>query len=272
MIRKVNLKTENRVPSTYVCTRGYILPTLRDAVKRKTTPKIILLRSILFIRARVITPVRDSTSQLRLMSLDYRLIHAATIVSIGALLLTGSRERGLSLLQFHIDFGLLSVAVLGVYSLIMLLKHRVWLFDALREPVSSQIREGLAIARKYSLGTPYPPEVQSRMGRHNILATYASLVLVLSFIPLMGGGIAMVFLQRGTTVFELARFLHLMGVGLIGLFFLVHVLAVFHPENWPLLKAMFSSGRVPIEWAREHLAGWHLMDEGRESGGKKEEI
>ena len=66
----------------------------------------------------------------------------------------------------------------------------------------------------------------------------------------------MTFLQKGTLLYEQMKLLHVFGVGLIALFFLVHVFAVFNSENRPLLKAMFTNGRVSREWAREHLAGF----------------
>ena len=51
--------------------------------------------------------------------------------------------------------------------------------------------------------------------------------------------------------------LTIIGIGgLIALFFLVHVFAVFNPDNRALFKAMFSSGRVPFDWARESMAGY----------------
>ena len=188
------------------------------------------------------------------MSLDYREVHFLAIISIGALLATGSSEHGFSLLTFHIDFGLLCGTVVAVYSLIVLAKHRVRLFDLFRNSIKSQVKESFAVLGKYLLGTPYPVEVKSRMGRYNVLASYASLILALSFAPLTIGGVAMIFLQRGTLLYEEMKILHVFGVGLIALFFLAHIFTVFNPENRPLLRAMFSSGRVQLEWAKEHLA------------------
>lgn len=194
-----------------------------------------------------------ATERVKLMSLDYRIAHFLTIISIFALLVTGPSERSAANSVFHIDFGLLWGGVLIAYSLYLVVRHRVRMFDALKSPVTSQIKDGFAILQHYTLGTPFPSETEQRMGRYNILATYASLVLVLSFIPLTVGGVWMIFLQRGTAMYETMKLLHLMGVGLIALFFLVHLFAVIQAEHRPLLKAVFTSGKVSLEWARKHL-------------------
>jgi formate dehydrogenase subunit gamma len=214
----------------------------------------VLSKRILLIRK--IFGSKSKAPQVKLMSVDYRLVHITAIFSLGALLLTGSSEHGFSLLTFHIDFGILCLAILGAYSIFLVAKHRVRLFDALRNPISAQIKEGYAVVGKYLAGTPYPMDVKLRLGRYNILASYASLLLAISFIPLTVGGIAMIFLQRGTFIYEEMKALHLLGVGLIALFFLIHIFAVFNPENRPLLKAMFSNGRVRIDWAKDHLASY----------------
>lgn len=195
-------------------------------------------------------------SNIRLMSLDYRVIHFLAIVSLGAITVTGSSEHGFSLLTFHIDFGLFAEAVLAAYSTILLAQHRVRLFDVVRHPLGAQLREGFAVLQRYLSGRPIPAEVKSRMGRYNVLATYASLALALGFIPLTVGGVEMTLIPPRTLLFEEMKVIHLFGVGIIGLFFLVHFFAVIHPENWPLLRAMFTNGRVPFDWAREHLAGY----------------
>lgn len=195
-------------------------------------------------------------AKVKLMSLDYRLVHIAAIFSLAALLLTGSTEHGFSFLPFHIYFGIGCGIVIAAYSFIVFVRHRVILFDPIKRPLNFQIREGFAVLAKYVFGAPLPLDVKSKMGRYNILASYASLVLTLSLIPLAIGGVAMVFLQRGTFLYEEMKALHLFGVGLISLFFLVHFFAVFNSENRPLLKAMFSYGQVQIEWAREHLADY----------------
>jgi len=191
------------------------------------------------------------------MSLDYRLVHATAIVSLFLLLVTGSREHGLPFLTFHIDFGIFCGVVLGIYCTILFITHRVRLFEALKNPFSVQFKEAYAILGRYMSGTPYPDDVKRGFGRYNILATYASLGLALSFILLTVGGVAMVFLQRGTILYEEMRILHVGGVGLIVLFFLIHIFAVINPDNRPLLRAMFSKGKVPLDWVRDHLSAYH---------------
>ncbi|MHB1909449.1 MAG: cytochrome b/b6 domain-containing protein [Nitrososphaerales archaeon] len=188
------------------------------------------------------------------MSLDYRLIHIASVVSIGALLLTGNTELGFSMFAFHVDFGITCAIILAVYCSVLVSKHKVRLLDPLKRSFKAQLKEAVAVLNKYTLGTPYASEVKSQMGRHNVLAAYASLMLVFSFFPLGIGGTAMLFLQRGTLIYEEMKFLHLSGVGLVALFFVFHIFAVFNVENRPLLRAMFSNGKVPLDWARSHLS------------------
>jgi hypothetical protein len=180
----------------------------------------------------------------KLMSLDFRIVHILAIFSLGALTLTGISEHGFSLLPFHVYFGTACGVVLAVYSFIVFARRRVRLFDSIKRPLNSQVKEGFAVVSKYLFGASLPSDVKAQMGRYNILASYASLVLALSFIPLTIGGVAMVFLQRGTFVYEEMKALHLLGVGLIALFFLVHFFAVINSENRPLLKAMFGYGQV----------------------------
>ena len=195
------------------------------------------------------------------MSADYRLVHLVAIISLFALLLTGflgprSFNLGQPFLSFHIDFGILSGVVLAIYCIFLTAKGRVRLFDALRNPISNQIKEASAILGSYLGGSPYSEDVKQGMGRHNILATYASLGLGLSFIPLTFGGIALILVQRGTSLYEEMKLLHVFGVGLIALFFLVHLFAVSNRDNRPLLRAVFSNGRVSLEWAREHIPAY----------------
>ena len=195
----------------------------------------------------------SQNNEIKLMSFDYRVVHAVAIGSLFALLVTGSREHGLPFLSFHIDFGISCGVVLGVYCLILAAKHRVRLFDALRNPFSIQIREVFAVIARYTFGSAYPESVKVNFGRYNILATYASLGLTLSFLPLAFGGVAMVFLSHGTLVYEEMKILHVGGIAMIAVFFVVHFFAVINSDNRPLLKAMFSNGKVPVTWARDHL-------------------
>lgn len=211
-------------------------------------------------RIRALGSVTSSVSErIKLMNLDYRIVHFLMVVSLFALLATGPSDEGRGNMTFHVDFGFVWGGALVAYAAYLVARHRVRLFDALKSPISSQMRDGFAVVRRYTLGTPYPDDVKKRSGRYNVLATYASLVLVLSFIPLTVGGVGMVFLQRGSSLYELMKILHVGGVGLIALFFLAHFFAVIHADNRPLLRAMFTNGRVPADWAREHLSA-HVQE------------
>lgn len=46
---------------------------------------------------------------------------------------------------------------------------------------------------------------------------------------------------------------HYTGVYLTGAFFFLHVFAVIKGENRPLLRAVFTNGKVSLDWVKDHM-------------------
>ena len=143
-----------------------------------------------------------------------------------------------------------------VYAIYLLVFRRIHVFDALRKPLGDQIREARALADHYILGKPLPDDVASSLERHNVLVAYMTVVLVVGIVLLSASGVLMVYstylgLTEGS--YRLLLLLHDLGFYLALLFIFAHLFAVLHPSNRPLLVAMFSYGRIPLEWARRHM-------------------
>lgn len=143
--------------------------------------------------------------------------------------------------------------LLVVYGIYMVASRRVRVFDPLRKPLRQQIREAAALASHYALGRPMPKDVEESLDRHNVLVAYLTVVLVAAFVLAGASGAAMVYLPMSQDQYRLMLLLHDLGFYLSVLFTLFHIFAVTHPANLPLLRAMFSGGTVPLEWARRHM-------------------
>jgi len=61
--------------------------------------------------------------------------------------------------------------------------------------------------------------------------------------------------------------LHDTGFYLSILFTLAHVFAITHHANLPILKAMFTNGRVALRWAEEHMPRYIKARVAREEVG-----
>ncbi len=151
-------------------------------------------------------------------------------------------------------------AFIIAYTLYIILFHRqLHLFDGLRKPLREQLREAKAVFRFYLLGEPMPEDVKEKMGRHNVLVGYLAILIVVSVVLLSVSGVLLVYAEAwglSLSTVRLMLLLHDIGFALALLFVLLHTFAVLLPHNRPLLVAMFSHGRVPLDWAREHMAGY----------------
>ncbi len=151
-------------------------------------------------------------------------------------------------------------AFILAYALYILLFHRqLHVFDGLRKPLGDQIREAKAVVRHYILGEPIPEDVRERMGRHNVLVGYLAILILASVLLLSVSGVLLVYAEAwglSLSTVRLLLLLHDVGFALALLFVLLHTFAVLLPHNRPLLVAMFSHGKVPLDWAREHMPGY----------------
>ena len=190
--------------------------------------------------------------RIRVMTPDYRFVHYLTMFAVLILYLTGSFARGSVGSSLHESLGLAWGGTLLVYGVGLALTHRVRIFDALLKPLALQVREGGALILHYVAGVPLPDSVRKSLSRYNVLATYASVLLIVGLIPLSAGGVSLVFLRPGSQLFFVMLRLHLLGVAFIGIFFLMHFFAVLTSENRTLVRAVLTDGKVPVDWAEEH--------------------
>ena len=146
--------------------------------------------------------------------------------------------------------------IIVVYVSYLLVSGKLEILRVLRKPVGQQLREAVAILNHYLLGRELPGDVKKGLDRHNILATYLTLLLALGVLLVGLSGIAMVYLNLTPSQHRLMLLLHDIGFYLTVIFLIGHVFAVFHPSNVVLLKAMFGDGKVPLSWAREHMSAY----------------
>ena len=223
-------------------------------------------------------------------SVGYRLMHLLNLVLITLLAITGSMllfpnimnwlsyamgvsmavsglgtpypvSAGLELARsLHRFFGMIWGISFIIYGVYLLAFRKVRLFDALKHPLSQQMREARALFEMYVFGKPIPEDVAKNLERHNVLVAYMSLILIIGLVFLSISGVLMVyreFLDITAAEYRVLLLLHDIGFYLVLLFLYVHLYASFHPANRPLLTAMFSDGKVALEWVKEHMAGWY---------------
>jgi formate dehydrogenase subunit gamma len=188
------------------------------------------------------------------MRREYRIIHLLTIVAAFALLFTGVGSfRGSPKSVFHTWLGIASVGVIVGYGGYLLVTHGVRLFDGLRKPISGQFRESKAILENYTFDISIPINVKKGIARYNVLASYASVLLAAGFGELAVTGLLLAFLKPVGPLYQFLLQAHSIGVYLSAAFFFLHTFAVLKGENRPLLRAVFTDGMVPVNWAREHM-------------------
>ncbi|MEB3780162.1 MAG: cytochrome b/b6 domain-containing protein [Desulfurococcales archaeon] len=220
------------------------------------------------------------------MSLGYRIMHAVNLILFASLMVSGAMLYALeatswfaygigqpltSLLGSNTDpvvagvqwartwhrvVGIAWGVMITFYAVYTLLFSRVSVFDGLRKPFRQQLREAKALMKMYLLGEPLPEDVKRGIGRHNVLVGYLFILLLVAVVLVSISGVLLVYaepLALSTGAIRLLYLLHDIGFALSILFFLLHTFAVLMPQNRPLLVAMFSSGRIPVRWLREHM-------------------
>ncbi|MEM0438999.1 MAG: cytochrome b/b6 domain-containing protein [Sulfolobales archaeon] len=153
----------------------------------------------------------------------------------------------------HRFIGPLWGALLIAYGIYLIAAKKIRVFDPLRKPIRQQIREAVALTNHYAFGKPLPKDIEENLDRHNVLVSYLTIVLVIAFIMVGGSGAAIIYLNLTPEQHRIMLLIHDIGFYLSVLFTLAHIFATTHPANIPLLKAMFTNGMVPIEWAEKHM-------------------
>lgn len=69
-------------------------------------------------------------------------------------------------------------------------------------------------------------------------------------------GILLWFRWIAPEYLNLLTFLHELGFMIISIVITGHFILAITPTNWPILKAMFTDGKVSEKWARHHLRWW----------------
>ncbi|MEZ0346122.1 MAG: cytochrome b/b6 domain-containing protein [Infirmifilum sp.] len=223
--------------------------------------------------------------KIEVMSLSYRLVHTHNLHFIAFLTITGvilllpnlfgwlaqaigmplatylgtpPESAGASLaLVLHVAIGFLWGAMLILYALYLLYTRNIRVFDSLKKPLGKQIREAKALAGRYMLGKPIPPEVLEEMERHNVLVAYTFIILLVGVILVSISGVALAFRNYlPVETFRTMLLMHDVGFGLIMLFLLLHLYASLHPANRPVLHAMFTDGMMTIKELEEHMKSY----------------
>ncbi len=228
------------------------------------------------------------SERVEVISVGYRIAHTLNIVLFVLLLVTGAVIFSVELFgwlafamgaplatlvgvpdpiaggaQFarvlHRLLGHIWGALLIAYMVNLVAFGKLRAFDPLKRPFSVQAREVKALLAHYLAGRPLPDDVKASMERHNVFVAYMTVLLVVSFLLLSVSGLAIVYKDAlGLTVADirLMWLLHDVGFALSLLYLLLHLFAVLHPSNRPLLNAMFGDGTVPLKWAREHMGAY----------------
>lgn len=205
--------------------------------------------------------------RVHVIGLDFRIMHVILILGSAFLLYSAlgadDDERivssGLNLYFLHRYVGLVwgfLLVMYGIYALIR--RRRVRILEPLGKPIIEQIKEGFSVIGKYFLNIRISEGVRSKMGRHNIMASYAFVMLLFGFLMLAVGGLGMIYLPGGGDENDFFLGIHIAGAGLLVLFVLAHGFAVLNKSNWPLLSAVFFNGKVRKEWADHSMPRYML--------------
>jgi len=219
--------------------------------------------------------------EVEVASKSYRIAHALSIVLYTLLVISGLNPRMFDGLAYavgaplaaavglpatsavrepgrviHMFLGVSWGLFLIVYGIYLVAFRRVRMFDALRKPIGQQVREASAFIKHYLLGKPLPEDVAKSLERHNVLATYVTIILLIGLAISLTTGALMAYgraLGLSPSDFRLLEGIHELGFRISLIFVVPHLFAVLHPSNRPLLVAMFGKGKVPLEWAQKHM-------------------
>jgi formate dehydrogenase subunit gamma len=193
--------------------------------------------------------------EVKIMGAEFRVFHVLAILSLLVLLFTGfGAFLGGQRLLIHVSLGISSLIILLGYGVYLIKYRKVRLFDGLHKTLPDQLKEAQAVLLNYAEGAVLPGDVKRTMGRYNVLASYASVLLTIAAASLAVSGISLTLLKPPNSLLLIMLRIHIAGVYLVAFFFLLHFSAVIMGGNRPLLRAVFTNGKVPLSWARDHMA------------------
>lgn len=140
------------------------------------------------------------------------------------------------------------------------------------KPLKEQIPEGFSVVGKYFFGRKISDKIRSGMGRHNVMASYAFVVMSFGIVMLAAGGVGMILSHPDTGLYEVYLGLHIAGAGFLALFVFAHLFAVVNRSNWPLLAAVFSTGKVKKSWVERHMPAYFPDEDSRNESDTGETI
>ena len=199
--------------------------------------------------------------KIKIMNFGYRAVHLVNLFAVLALFLSGNSDTRFHNISLHIETGLLWGGILVAYGVYLLAIRKIRLFDGFLKPVSEQVEEAKAVIRNYIAGSEFPTSVRRGMSRYNTLASYVTTVLVLAFALLPISGVLLIFLKSGTGAYNSMRSIHNVGVAFTIFFLILHLFATASKENRPLLRAVFTNGKVSLTWAKDHIQ--KFLDDGK---------
>jgi formate dehydrogenase subunit gamma len=173
---------------------------------------------------------------------------------LAAVFRTDPLTAGVQLFRaLHAFVGYVWGIALIIYGINLLAFKKIEIFRPLARPISEQIREAKAVMSHYLAGRPMPPDVARNLDRHNVLVAYLGVLLLIIIALFAVSGVGLTLFRPDPVTAGVLLLLHDIAFGLSILFLALHFFAVSHPSNRPLLGAMFTDGKVDLEWARHHM-------------------
>lgn len=203
-----------------------------------------------------------NSEKVTLIGVSFRIFHVILVLGSAFLLYSALGldddevmvEGAMNMFYLHRNVGLVWGGVILIYALYAVLrKRKIGILEPLGKSVGTQVREAFSIIGRYFFGQRIPEKVRVSMGRHNILASYAFLFLVLGLLLLGAGGLGLIFYGEDSAFGDLFLGAHILGAGILAFFVLAHFFAVINKENRPLLFAVFTNGRVKKEWVERSM-------------------
>lgn len=162
--------------------------------------------------------------------------------------LLGSRTGLNALVGPHLGGAFLLIAAAALHIIHAATKRKTSMI-----PTRKDIDDLMAISKHwFNSAKQYP-----QLGFHHPgeMAIYWG-AAVLGIVLLGSSGLVLWFPDSFVGLQTLALIIHDVGFALVTVLIIGHFLLAVAPRNWPLLKAMFLTGSVPIAWAEKHHPQW----------------
>jgi cytochrome b subunit of formate dehydrogenase len=124
-------------------------------------------------------------------------------------------------------------------------------------PGWADIRKGLVIAARWLKLTDKYPEI----GFHHPMEKLLLISVHMGLLLLGISGIPMAILNIGPEYRALLLLIHDIGFLMVAVPIVGHFMLAINPVNWETLRAMFTHGKVSVEWAKHHHPGWKIEEQ-----------